>query len=148
MTETKHSVKSSSYLSGIKPVLVRLRDRLLEEYPYASILATDSQAKQYSVSKTATSVGMIGRWSGRGFVVKVYDGYGYGEYSFNEISEDRIEEIAAKIQNELTPMSDHLPEGVKRSIYAMLEDEPWYSRAAQNMKSIRRNTAMKISSGN
>ena len=124
MTETKHSVKSSSYLSEIKPVLIHLRDRLLEEYPYASILATDSEAKQYSVSKTATSIGMIGRWSGRGFVVKVYDGSGYGEYSFNEISEDRIEEILSKIKGELTPMSDHLPEGVARSIYTMLEDEP------------------------
>ena len=36
-------VKSSEYLREIKPLLLRLRDRLLEEYPYASILATDSQ---------------------------------------------------------------------------------------------------------
>ena len=117
-------VKASKYLRDIKPILLRLRDRLLEEFPYASILATDSQAKQYSVSRTATNIGMVGLWSGRGFVVKVYDGSGYGEYSFNEISEDRVEEIIAKVRGDLIPMSGHLPEGVERSVYAMLEDEP------------------------
>ena len=117
-------VKASKYLHDIKPILLRLRDRLLEEFPYASILATDSQAKQYSVSRTATNIGMVGLWSGRGFVVKVYDGSGYGEYSFNEISEDRVEEIIAKVKGDLIPMSGHLPEGVERSVYAMLEDEP------------------------
>lgn len=117
-------VKSSAYLSEIKPVLLSLRDRLLEEYPYVSILASDSVARQYSVSRTVTSVGMVGRMSGRGFVVKVYDGSGYGEYSFNEISPEHIEGIALKIREGLIPMAEQLPEGVSRSVYAMLEDEP------------------------
>ena len=117
-------VKSSEYLREIKPLLLRLRDRLLVEYPYASILATDSQSKQYAVSKTVTSIGMVPRWSGRGFVVKVYDGSSYGEYSFNEISQDLIEEIVTKVREELIPMSNDLPDGVQRSVYAMLEDDP------------------------
>mgnify|MGYP001079576047 FL=1 len=123
--DTKHfKVKSSQYLSQVKPVLLDLRDRLLEHYPYASILAADSMAKQYSVSKPATSVGMSGWMSGRGFVVKVYDGSSYGEYSFNEITEESIEKIVEKIREELIPLSEGLPESVQRSIYAMLEDEP------------------------
>ncbi len=117
-------VKSSEYLREIKPLLLRLRDRLLEEYPYASILATDSQSKQYAVSKTVTSIGMVPRWSGRGFVVKVYDGSSYGEYSFNEISQDLIEEIVTTVREELISMSNDLPDGVQRSVYAMLEDDP------------------------
>ena len=117
-------VKPSEYLKEMKPVLLRLRDRLLREYPYASILASDSISKQYAVSKTVTSVGMTERLSGRGFVVKVYDGSCYGEYSFNEISEEQIEDIAAKIREELWPMSEKLPESVRKSVYAMLEDEP------------------------
>ena len=116
-------VESSNYLKEIKPVLVHLRDRLLEIYPYVSILATDSVSRQYSVSKTVTSANMIPLMSGRGFVVKVYDGSRYGEYSFNEITEDRIGEITEKI-GELWPMSEKLPEGVTPSVYAMLEDEP------------------------
>lgn len=117
-------VKSSEYLAEIKPLLLSLRDRLLEEYPYVSILASESAAKRYFVSRTVTSVGMVGMLSGRGFVVKVYDGLGYGEYSFNEISPERIEEIVVKIREGLTSFAEPLPEGVSRSVYAMLEDEP------------------------
>lgn len=117
-------VKSSEYLKEVKPLLLQLRDRLLEEYPYVSILASDSFAKQYRVSRNVTSVSMSEWLSGRGFVVKIYDGSGYGEYSFNEISENNLEEIAAKVKEELFSMSGRLPEGVEKSIYPMLEDEP------------------------
>lgn len=117
-------VKASEYLGEIKPVLLGLRDRLLEEYPYVSILASDSVARRYSVSRTVTSVSMVEMLSGRGFVVKVYDGTGYGEYSFNEISQESIDGIAAKIRERLVPLSEQLPEGVSRNVYAMLEEEP------------------------
>lgn len=122
--ENGMKVKPSEYLREIKPVLLCLRDRLLEEYPYVSVLASDSVSKQYTVSKTVTSVSMVGRMSGRGFVVKVYDGSAYGEYSFNEITEEKIEDIVTKISEELWTMSEKLPEGVRKSVYAMLEDEP------------------------
>ena len=117
-------VKSSKYLKEIKPLLVHLRDRLLEEYPYVSILASDSVGKQYSVSKDITSISMISWLTGQGFVVKVYDGASYGEYSFNEISEDGIDKIVSKIKGELLPLSQELPDGVKKSVYAMLQDTP------------------------
>ncbi|MDE7212691.1 MAG: TldD/PmbA family protein [Lachnospiraceae bacterium] len=117
-------VKQSEYLKEIKPVLVKLRDRLLAEFPYASLLAQDSTAKNYSVSKTSTSVQMDGRLTGRGFVAQGYDGASYAEYSFNELSEEKIEEIVAAIKGGLMPMSGHLPEGVKKSSYAMIADEP------------------------
>ena len=117
-------VKSSKYLKEVKPLLVHLRDRLLEEYPYVSILASDSVGKQYSVSKDITSISMISWLTGQGFVVKVYDGASYGEYSFNEISEDGIDKIVSKIKGELLPLSQGLPDGVKKSVYAMLEDTP------------------------
>lgn len=117
-------VKQSEYLKEIKPVLVKLRDRLLAEFPYASLLAQDSTAKNYSVSKTSTGIQMDGRLTGRGFVAKIYDGTSYAEYSFNELSEDNIEEIVAAIKGALMPMSEQLPEGVKKSCYAMLADEP------------------------
>ena len=116
-------VKQSEYLKEIKPVLVKLRDRLLEEFPYASLLAQDSTAKNYSVSKTSTGIQMDGRLAGRGFVAKVYDGTSYAEYSFNELSEEKIEEIVTAVKGELMPMSDRLPEGVRKSCYAMLADD-------------------------
>ena len=54
-------VNSSEYLRKVKPVLVKLRDRLLQEYPYASILAQDSVTKNYSVSKTSSGISMSER---------------------------------------------------------------------------------------
>lgn len=117
-------VQSSEYLQKVKPLLVTLRDRLLREYPYASILAQDSVAKNYSVSKTSTGVSMNATLSGRGFVVKVFDGKSYAEHSFNEICEDTIEALVAEIKTGLMPLSDNLPDGVKKSCYAMLQDEP------------------------
>ena len=116
-------VKASEYLRKIKPVLVLLKNRLLESYPYVSILAVDSFGKTYRVSKTSTSVAMDDMLCGRGFVVKVYDGSSYAEYSFNEISKDRLEEIERRIRESLLPLSDELPEGVKKSCYAMLSEE-------------------------
>ena len=95
-------VKPSEYLREIKPVLLKLRTRLLQEFPYVSLLAQDSTAKNYSVSKTSTMIRMDNRLSGRGFVAKVYDGAGYAEYSFNELSEEKIEEV---VKDDATPES-------------------------------------------
>ena len=64
-------VKQSEYLKEIKPVLIRLRDRLLTEFPYASLLAQDSTSKNYSVSKTNVGIQMDQTLTGRGFVAKV-----------------------------------------------------------------------------
>ncbi|MCI8625819.1 MAG: TldD/PmbA family protein [Lachnospiraceae bacterium] len=116
-------VKASEYLRKIKPTLVLLKNRLLESYPYVSILAVDSVGKTYRVSKTSTSVTMDAMLCGRGVVAKVYDGSSYAEYSFNEIGEDRLDEIERKIKEALLPLSDELPEGIKKSCYAMLSEE-------------------------
>lgn len=116
-------VKQSEYLKEIKPVLLKLRDRLLAEFPYASLLAQDSTAKNYSVSKTSIGVGTDDTLTGRGFVAKVYDGASYAEYSFNELSEEKIDSIVAAVRGELVQLSDQLPEGVKKSSYAMLADD-------------------------
>ncbi|MDE7327000.1 MAG: TldD/PmbA family protein [Lachnospiraceae bacterium] len=116
-------VEQSGYLKEIKPVLVKLRDRLLVEFPYASLLAQDSTSKNYIVSKTSTGIQMNSSLTGRGFVAKVYDGKSYAEYSFNELSEATVDGIVAAIKERLLPMSDKLPEGVKKSCYTMLADE-------------------------
>ncbi len=117
-------VKSSEYLAKVKPLLVRLKDELLREYPYVSVLAVDSMAKSYRVNKNSTSVASDGLLSGRGFVVKVYDGSSYAEYSFNELNEESMPKLVTSIREELMPLSEELPEGVKKSVYAMLADEP------------------------
>ncbi len=116
-------VKSSEYLKAVKPVLKKLLDKLLSQYPYASILAVDSTAADYQVTKNMTNMMEDDLWCSRGFVAKVYDGQTYAEYSFNEISEEKIDEIAAAIastEKKLMASAGDMP----FSQYKALEDEP------------------------
>ena len=92
-------VKSSEYLTNTRPLLKKLLNRLLESFSYASILAVDSEAYQYRVSKTVTFMGEDDLLCNRGFVIKVYDGNAYGEYSFNDISEEKIEDIVSMVKS-------------------------------------------------
>ncbi len=117
-------VKSSHYLKQVKPLLKALLNGLLENYSYASILASDSNAKIYNVSKQGTVISEDDILSGRGFVVKVYDGKSYGEYSFNEITKEGIPAIIDRVKHNLMPLKDYLPEGITESKYAELADEP------------------------
>ena len=116
-------VTSSQYIKNVKPLLTVLLDSLLKQYEYVSILATDSKAMTYSVSKRGTIISEADFLSGRGFVAKVYDGKSYGEYSFNEITEETIPLITDRIHNSLMPLKDYLPEGVTESEYGKLSDE-------------------------
>jgi len=118
-------VKSSQYLMQVKPLLKKLLHSLLQEYSYASILASDSKAKNYSVSNSGTVIKEDSILSGRGFVAKVYDGNSYGEYSFNEITEESIGDILDNIKFSLIPLKDSLPKGITESQYGELADEPF-----------------------
>jgi TldD protein len=117
-------VQSSNYLKQVKPCLKELLNRLLAKYSYVSILASDSKAMTYNVSKRGTIISEDTILSGRGFVAKVYDGSSYGEYSFNDISEALLKEIEEKIDSSLIPLKDSLPEGTEVISYEALADEP------------------------
>lgn len=116
-------VKSSLYLKQVKPLLKSLLDRLLETYSYASILATDAKGMAYNVSNRGTTISEDDMLNERGFVAKVYDGKSYGEYSFNEITNELIPVIVDKIQNSLMPLKNILPTAVTESEYGKLPDE-------------------------
>lgn len=90
-------LKESEYLNRVKPVLKKLLDKLLEEFKYASILATDCSGKGYTISKSDTSVSN-NPFSERGCVVRVYNGKNYSEYAFNNIEEENINEIVAEVK--------------------------------------------------
>jgi len=117
-------VESSLYLKNIKPILQELLNSLLQKYKYASILATDSKSRLYNVSKRGTVITEDEIISGRGFVVRVYDGTSYCEYSFNEIDKERVPEILDKIENELITLKNVLPDGITESKFDIINDEP------------------------
>jgi len=118
--EIKMIVKQSEYIKNIKPALERLLAVLLKEYCYASVLAVDSKGKNYRVSRTGVSVEDSEIFGKRGYVIKVYDGRSYAEYSTNLPPDEKF--ILGKIKNLLT-LGRKLPEGIIMSEYGMLADE-------------------------
>jgi TldD protein len=75
-------VAPSPYLASRKAELRRLVRRLRQEYPYASLLATDCAGTRCELRRAQVSV-LDSRWNERGCVVRVHDGTGYREASFN-----------------------------------------------------------------
>ena len=116
-------VSASEYIKSHKELLRQLLNRLLDIYPYASILAVDSQAFDYAVTKTSTSMGEDSLLSNRGFVIKVYDGQSYGEYSFNELNPEKLDDIIEAVQSKITKLKDDIGK-LSFSEYKMLNDEP------------------------
>ena len=117
-------VNPSVFLMKTKPVLKLLLEKLLEQYDYASILATDSQAKSYSVSRRNVRISQDGMLTNRGFVVKVSDGGRYGEYSFNHISEEKINEILAGVSRALVASNQVVAHGMCENRYSVPVEEP------------------------
>lgn len=108
-------LEGSRFIEEKKPVLKKLLAGLLEKYEYASILACDSKAMRYSVSKkTGVTVAPDGTCSDRGFCVRIVNNGETAEYSFNEISEASIGTVMDKIASGLVPMSEKLPESIEK----------------------------------
>ena len=116
-------VSASEYIKSHKELLRQLLKKLLEIYPYASILAVDAQAFDYRVTKTTTMMSENDLLSNRGFVIKVYDGQSYGEYSFNELDAAKLDEIVAAVQTKVTKLKEGIG-ALSLSEYKILNDEP------------------------
>ncbi len=101
----------SAYLSGAKPALKRLLAELGKDFPYASVLGQDSVAMRYSVSRAGMNVSEQDWLTKRGFVLRVHNGRGFGEYAFNEIDEDSVVAVANAAREALSGIcgDDPLP---------------------------------------
>ncbi len=114
----------TKFLSERKEICKRLIAKLDEKYQYASILGVDNQGINIRTDKYNTSI-LDSSECERGFVVKVYDGKGYLEYSFNDLNSESIDEIASKICN------FEIKED-KRVEAKMLEDNPMVKEFSRN----------------
>lgn len=117
-------VQRSAFLQAARPLLKQLIGELSRRYAYASVLAADTRSKQFHVANTGVFAGEDDLLTRRGFVLKVYDGRSYGEYSFTHIDEDAIPAIAAEVEQRLMPLGDRLPAGLSLSEYGRISDEP------------------------
>lgn len=84
-------------IDRVKPGLQKLIAALGEAYPYASVLAVEDDARSWRVSRAGVNISASGNEGGAGFVVRVFDGTGCAEYSFNEFSEEKIPDICAAL---------------------------------------------------
>ena len=107
------------HLDEIKPALKKLVEVLRQEYAYASVLASDSDERNWGISRSGSSLSTNGLSRDGGFVVRFFDQTGCGEYSFNRFSEAMIPEICRKLRENLKAAAGSLPEGVSFSIIIM-----------------------------
>ncbi|MCL5032555.1 MAG: TldD/PmbA family protein [Thermotogae bacterium] len=77
-------VKFSDFLNANVPMLEEIVAALSKTYGYASILGSDTHGKRYLVTDVETNINDSG-WNERGFVLRVFNGLNYSEFSFNEI---------------------------------------------------------------
>ena len=115
-------VASSERIEKKKPILKKLLDQLLQTYSYASILMTDSQGKDYSISRQGINISP-NMFVEQGYVVKVYDGESYGEYSCSRIEESDIDTILEEVKNHVMPWTKQLPDGMGIRKYPQIPDE-------------------------
>ena len=110
----------SSFLASKKDVCRKLVNKLLEKYEYVSLLGKHSTGKSVSVTSRVTSIsdGMGGQC---GFVLKIFNGSSYSEYSFSEIDESNVDKLVEDVISKVTLSSNLLERRV--SVKAM-EDEP------------------------
>jgi TldD protein len=108
----------------LKPALKKLIGELRKEYAYASVLAVADDTRSWSISSSGRSISSGGWIGGTGFVVRVFDGTGCAEYSFNEFSEDMIPSVAQTLRTRLAAQNAALPSGVRPLPTPVPADEP------------------------
>ena len=114
-------VQESLFIQEKKPLLYKLREALLREFDYASILAVDSSARRCAVSRRNMSAGEDEMLSSRGFVARVSGQGRYAEYSFNRLSESALPEIVESVK--ALAAASLLPEGLQEHSYPSVPEE-------------------------
>ncbi len=110
-------------IDQVKPGLKKLIAALREAYPYASVLAVADDARSWNISRRGIGIARPRMGGGTGYVVRVFDGTGCAEYSFNEFSEEKIPEIRETLARRLAEQEKAL-EGFAPLPTPVLADEP------------------------
>lgn len=89
----------SQYLKNSKAMLKEIIAELSKEFSYVSILGCDTRGKSYQVNRSGAGI-RDSRLNERGFVLRLYNGYGYSEYSFSEPDKAKVLAEAKRIASE------------------------------------------------
>ena len=113
--------KLSKFLLSNKSLLQELVNDLSEKFKYVSLLGTDTVGTKYSVSVQGSGVN-DSNWKERGFVVRVFNGVNYSEYSFNSLED--FDAIKARIINvAVNDVKVLVDKGFKLMDFPLIEDE-------------------------
>lgn len=115
-------VKMSDFLLERRSTVKKLITELSKEFKYVSVLGSDTHGKRYSVQRKGAAIN-DSMWNERGFVAKVYNGIGYSEYSFNEIDDSNVKEIAENIKKRVDKQIKNLGLDVKITKYPIIKEE-------------------------
>ena len=121
----------SKYLDSRHDICKQLVDRLTKKYEYVSLLGKQIVGTNVRVMSSNTSIN-DSMESQCGFVVKIYDGKAYSEYSFSDIDENNIDEIEQAVINTVKVLDD---DSLVHVSAKALEDEPLvkeFSRPLEN----------------
>ena len=88
----------TEYLKSRKDICKKLIVELRKKYEYVSILGVDTYGISINVDRFTTNISES-RSTERGFVIKVYDGNGYLEYSVDDINQDNFKKIVKDVKN-------------------------------------------------
>lgn len=138
------NLNDSNYLVSVKPLLIKLLKRLNSQFAYASILAQDSVGIRIGVSRSGIRVNEDTLHTKRGFVVRVHNEKALAEYSFDEISENLLDNIVSSIQkaaqnaegNDPIPKDDPLTKSYSSS-FTVDPDELGVTGIVDRMTDIR-----------
>ena len=111
------------HIDRVKPGLQKLIAALRETYPYASVLAVTDDCRSWGISRGGISISTPRMGGGTGYVVRVFDGVGCAEYSFNEFAEEKIPEIRDVLARRLAEQGEAL-EGFETLPTPVPADEP------------------------
>ena len=87
----------SEFLKSRHALCRQLIERLKGDFAYVSVLGKQVTGDSIRVTTVSVSVDETMEQQS-GFVAKLYNGYGYSEYSFSDITEDTIDEIESEIR--------------------------------------------------
>ncbi len=102
----------SGFISAAAPVVSKLAEYLvLHGFSDASVLASDSEGRRYSISRTGTNIKCDPMTSDRGFVIRVSDGKMTAECSRSILKEKSFPDIAEDLRKLTGIRADVLGEG-------------------------------------
>lgn len=121
----------SKYLASKHDICKQLVDRLAQRYQYVSLLGKQIEGESVRVTTFNTSIN-DSMETQNGFVVKVYDGKCYNEYSFSDIDENSIDEIEQKV---ISTVKNIESSDIAFISGKALEDEPLKENFVREMES-------------